>query len=104
MKWQCVTLIGRKTTGKDALGNPQTEKTTLGIVATRFSPWTSEETLALGRDLTQSVRRYLTIAPLSTISDAIEAEIDGNVYTVTEIADLGRYRAIYTKGWRMHAD
>ena len=102
MRFQGFDLIGKADTGvTDDLGNVEYPDELLGTFAGRFTQWTADDVSVLGRELTTSNRKLLTKAPRILCTQATGVRIDGKDYDITNVADFGRWRCLYVKGYRI---
>ncbi|MGL4284571.1 hypothetical protein [Eubacterium aggregans] len=101
MRWQAAKLFTGQQIGEDQLGNAVVERQPLCDLTVRSSPWTKEEIVLLGRDVTTSQRKFLTLRPLEQILTAKYLGIGENIYDIEAVSDIGRYRLLTVKGWRI---
>lgn len=100
MKYLKFEIVETKETGQDPLGNPTTKEIITGTFSGRFSSWTAEDIAILGREITISSGKVLTVAPMNTLKTVNRVRYDGKIYDIERIPDLGRWRALYLKGWK----
>lgn len=94
MRWRIAHLYGTRQTGRDALGNPITERVDMGECTVRSVPWASTDTENAGNGYSDVSGTVVTPMPLSAVLGATQAVIDGSTYSVDGMADLGRMRTL----------
>ncbi|MEG0324507.1 MAG: hypothetical protein RR547_00520 [Raoultibacter sp.] len=97
MKWSEIALFGEVDIGIDALGNPATESRLLCTVPMRLTSWTESETGDGSNAYTITERTFITDKPLEEIRAASSLVVDGDTYSISKIADLGRCRTVRAK-------
>lgn len=106
MRWLIAHLYGERQTGRDALGNPVTERVDMGECMVRSVPYASTDTQNAGNGYSDVSGTVVTPKPLSAILGASQAVIGGRTYSVDSMADLGRMRTmalVREKGERWQA-
>lgn len=102
MKWEECTLVGRKQTGEDELGNPLFSVSDIKTCKARFTPWTNEEIQLEDREVTKNERKLLLRLSFpdypSTCSGFI---VEGEEYEITKVIDLSpRFVLIHAKRYK----
>ncbi|HEK9073970.1 TPA: hypothetical protein TUW76_001092 [Streptococcus equi subsp. zooepidemicus] len=92
----------QKTGEKDRLGNDITKDVVKRVAKGRFTEWSADDVSLYGRDLTSSARKLLTNqVSKEEAKQASHVVIDGSKYKVESIKDLGRWRLLVIKGYRL---
>lgn len=95
MRWRIAELFEAAPTGeRDALGNPVTERRSLGECMVRATPYGGERVENAGNGYFDAPLMFCTPKPVKAIGTASEAVIGGRAYRVTGVSDLGRMRLI----------
>lgn len=102
MTWKQGTLYATEKTGEeDELGNPVKERKLLWTGQLRFTPWTDNDIVVNGRDVTSNEQQYAVPVPYEAIRQAEKAELDGFMLNVTSVSDLGpRWTMIQVKVYK----
>lgn len=92
----------QKTGKKDKLGNDITKNVVKRVAKGRFTEWSAADVSLYGRDLTSSARKLLTNqVSKDEAKQASHVAIDGSRYKVESVKDLGRWRLLVIKGYRL---
>ena len=95
MRWRVAELFEHAPTGgRDALGNPVTERRSLGECMVRATPYGGERAENAGNGYFDAPLMVVTPKPMKAVGTASEAVIGGTSYRVTGMSDLGRMRLI----------
>lgn len=99
MTWKQGALYAMmKTEDEDELGNIIKKQKLLWSGQLRFTPWTNNDIVANGRNVTSNEQRYVIPVAYETIKDAEQAEVNGILLNVTSVSDLGsRWTMIQVK-------
>lgn len=101
MKYKVFEIIEEEEQGTDELGNPITKQSVTGTFTGRVTPWTTEDIALLGRDVTSTSGKVLTFTAPNIVNLVQRVRIEGNTYSVERIPDLGRWRVLCMKGWKL---
>ena len=89
MIWEQVTLYGESETAEeDELGNVVKEPVEIYNGCARHTPWTDQDILVNGRDVTMTEQRYVIPIDYEDIKNATVLEIDGYALDITQIINL----------------
>lgn len=89
MIWEQVTLYGESETGReDELGNAVKEPVEIYNGRARHTPWTDQDILVNGRDVTMNEQQFAIPIYYEDIKNATVLEIDGYALDITQIIDL----------------
>ncbi len=89
MIWEQVTLYGESETGReDELGNAVKEPVEIYNGRARHTPWTDQDILVNGRDVTMNEQQFAIPIDYEDIKNATVLEIDGYALDITQIIDL----------------
>ena len=89
MIWEQVTLYGESETGReDELGNAVKEPVEIYNGRARHTPWTDQDILVNGRDVTMNEQQFAIPIDYEAIKNATVLEIDGYALDITQIIDL----------------
>lgn len=89
MIWEQVLLYGESETGEeDELGNVVKEPIEIYNGRARHTPWTDQDILVNGRDVTMTEQRYAIPIGYEDIKNATILEIDGYALDITQIINL----------------
>lgn len=94
MKWRAAELFAYEETGTDILGNPVTERVSLGECMVRTSPYGTTFVESAGNSFDDSPLILVTPKPLKALKKASEAVLDGVVYSIAGVSELGRMRVV----------
>jgi len=87
--WEQVTLYGEEETGEeDELGNVVKEPIEIYNGRARHTPWTDQNILVNGRDVTMNEQQYAIPIDYEDIKNATVLEIDFHALDITQIIDL----------------
>lgn len=89
MIWEQVTLYGESETRReDELGNAVKEPVEIYNGRARHTPWTDQDILVNGRDVTMNEQQFAIPIDYEDIKNATVLEIDGYALDITQIIDL----------------
>lgn len=88
MIWKPCTLQEKRKIGEDELKNPVYEYVNIQRTSARVTPWTDEEIVLLGRDVTRNEQRLLIPVPFSQFLKCDRVVFDGKVQEIKNKIDL----------------
>lgn len=101
MRWESFELWGMTEGNADELGNPTLTPGKICDAKGRITQWSAEEISIEGRDFTNSHRKVITSATRANCISAKTVKVDGKEYDIISTEDLGRWRLLIVRGWRI---
>ncbi len=101
MRWENFELWGVNEGEADELGNPTLTGYEICETTGRLTEWSAEEKAVEDRDFTDSHRKVITPATKANCVLAKSIKVDGEEYEITSVKDLGRWRLLIVRGWRI---
>lgn len=101
MIWVPCALIGEIQTGKDVLNNPTYESVEVKQSLARCSPWTDEQIVLEGREITRNEQQYILPIPFIDFPTCQKIRLNGHELDIMDITDLSsRYTLIRVKKYK----
>ena len=94
MRWRVAELFSYEEAGTDVLGNPVTERKSMGECMVRTSPYGTTFVESAGNSFNDSPLILVTPKLLKSLKGASEAVLDGVSYSVDGVSELGRMRVM----------
>ena len=98
MNWDTIEFFDELLGDPDILGNRQPTPVLIGVYDGAITPWTSEDVMMLGRQVTDVRHKLLTQAPFSVIDSAKFIKINEQAYTIIPTKKAtARWRVLHVK-------
>lgn len=102
MRYFSAKLLKKVDTGEvDALNNSIYSLEETKVNNCRTTEWTAEDVNIYGRDVTANARKVIVKPYGGAIDDVSQIDIQGKVYDVEKVVDLGRWIYFIVKGFKL---